>query len=159
MTLALSIASGISGGFIAGLSIWQPVHSLYRDDDHFWEVVPKYPNEYLVGGDEVYDEAKGTFQDIQAALTARRQTIDGDAKKQIDEMVDTIWEESAGGKNEMTRAETKDFITKFVKSTDHRLEVSNAAFEQIFNILDMDKNGCVDQRELKAFITKFTTGQ
>jgi ammonium transporter Rh len=61
VTLAISIVSGISGGFISGLSIWQPVHSLYRDDDHFEGVMEKYPAEYLVGGDEVYDEAKGTF--------------------------------------------------------------------------------------------------
>lgn len=93
VTLAISIIAGISGGFIAGLSIFEPVHGLYRDDDHFYEVVLKYPAEYLVGGDEIYDEAKGTFQDIQAALTARRQMIIGDADKAIDQMVEDIWDE------------------------------------------------------------------
>jgi Ca2+-binding EF-hand superfamily protein len=92
-------------------------------------------------------------------LTARRQTIDGDGQKQIDEMVETIWDESAEGKTEMTRAECKDFITRFVKSTDHRLEVSNTAFEQIFGILDIDHNGAIDKKELKEFITNFTTGK
>jgi hypothetical protein len=62
-------------------------------------------------------------------LTARRQTIDGDGKKQIDDMVETIWDESAQGKSDMSKAECRDFITRFVKSTDHRLEVSNAAFD------------------------------
>jgi hypothetical protein len=55
--------------------------------------------------------------------------IAGDGKKQIEEMVETIWDESAQGKSEMSRSECRDFITRFVKSTDHRLEVSNAAFD------------------------------
>jgi len=62
-------------------------------------------------------------------LTARRQTFEGDGNKQIDEMVEAIWEESSEGKAEMSREECKAFITRFVKSTDHRLEVSNSAFE------------------------------
>jgi len=56
VTLALAIFSGISGGFIASLSIWQPVSVLYRDDDHIHNAAAKYPNIYLVGGDEVQAE-------------------------------------------------------------------------------------------------------
>lgn len=58
----------------------------------------------------------------------------------------------------MDRNDAKIFITKFVKSTDHRLEVSNAAFEQVFNIIDSNKNNIIDKEELKEFIGKFTTG-
>lgn len=58
VTFFISIFAGISGGFISCLSVWQPVNSLYRDDDHILHASAKYPSEYLVGGDEVYEEVK-----------------------------------------------------------------------------------------------------
>ena len=48
-TLGIAVAGGLSGGFIASLQPWHPVHALFRDDDHFWEVVNRYGA--LCGGD------------------------------------------------------------------------------------------------------------
>ena len=121
-------------------------------------MLPKYPAEYLVGGDEVYDEAKGTFFDIQAALTARRQMMEGNGEEAIASMVNDIWDDTCPGKTEMNKDDCREFLTAFVKKTDHRLQVSNAAFNQIFGILDLDNNGSIDQGEMRNFISKFTTG-
>ena len=93
VTLGIALLAGISGGFVCSLSIWQPVHALYRDDDHFFDVVLKYPAEYLVGGDEVYDEARASLKDIQDALTVRRKLMEGHAEEVIDKMVNDIWDE------------------------------------------------------------------
>jgi ammonium transporter Rh len=88
VTLTISILGGISGGYIASMSMWQPVHSLFRDDDHFWEVVPKYPASYLVGGDEVYDEAKASFEQVKNALIKQRKELEvQDGENAIDMLV------------------------------------------------------------------------
>lgn len=51
VTFFFAVFGGLTGGFVASLSIWQPVKSLYRDDDHIVDVAQKYPSEYTVGGD------------------------------------------------------------------------------------------------------------
>ena len=81
MTLGISIAAGASGGFLCKFDFWHPVHALFKDDDHFYEVVEHYPREYLFGGDEVYDEGKANFHDVQHALSACRAQMHGDAEQ------------------------------------------------------------------------------
>ena len=55
VTLGLSIFGGVTGGFLASLQFWQPVHALFKDDDHFDGVVHHYPADYKEGTDEVYE--------------------------------------------------------------------------------------------------------
>ena len=77
ITLGISITAGITGGFICSLSFFQPVHSLFRDDEHFYHSVSKMPKEWLVGGDEDYDLAKATLDEIKTALIARKYMMEG----------------------------------------------------------------------------------
>lgn len=92
-TLAISITAGLTGGWICSLSIWQPPHALFRDDDHFHEMADKYPKSYLVGGDETYEAAKATFDQIRGVLVQKRAEMAGDADRAIDELVNEIWED------------------------------------------------------------------
>lgn len=43
VTLAIAILSGLAGGFLCSMDIFNPVHALFRDDDHFHHVLHKYP--------------------------------------------------------------------------------------------------------------------
>ena len=58
----IAIFSGSLGGFIAGTDFFQPPHSLFRDDDHFYEMKGKYPKSYLKDSDENYEQAKASFE-------------------------------------------------------------------------------------------------
>ena len=143
-TLALAIISGISGGFICSLEIWQPVHSLYRDDDHFWEIIPKYPASYLVGGDEVYDESKSSFANIQSLLIEARKNEKGDPIKAIDILVEEIWQKECEiDQEEMTKKQCHRFLTQYVKKNHHTCETSDSAIDQIFKILDVNGDGLI----------------
>ena len=82
---------------------------MFSDDDHFWEVVPKYPAEYLVGGDEIYDEAKASFQQVRDALIKQRKEMEGtDGENAIEKLVDTIWQQfNEDDQGEMNKMQTK----------------------------------------------------
>lgn len=92
-TLAISILAGLTGGWMCSLSIWQPPHALFRDDDHFHDMAHKYPPSYLIGGDETYEAAKATFGQIKDVLIQKRREISGDADKAVEELVNEIWED------------------------------------------------------------------
>lgn len=53
----------------------------------------KYPPSYLVGGDETYEAAKATFEQIKGVLIQKRKEISGDADKAVEELVNEIWED------------------------------------------------------------------
>lgn len=55
-TLACSILSGWFGGLIVSLSIFNPPEILFKDDEHFEDVVSKYPESYHNIGGEKKDE-------------------------------------------------------------------------------------------------------
>jgi hypothetical protein len=42
VTLGIAILSGIIGGSIASCSLFNPPHALFRDDEHFEEVLKRY---------------------------------------------------------------------------------------------------------------------
>jgi len=55
-TLVIALLAGVTGGWMCSLSIWQPPHALFKDDDHFYHVVQHYPAEWLAEeGDETYE--------------------------------------------------------------------------------------------------------
>jgi ammonium transporter Rh len=64
VTLAISIVSGLSGGFLCSLDFWKPVHALFRDDDHFTHVLEKYPKHYLENVDESIQYGKVAISNI-----------------------------------------------------------------------------------------------
>jgi len=68
LTLAIAIGSGYTGGKLCSLELWNPVHALFRDDDHFHHVLQKYPKEYLEVSDESVAYARESILDIRKIL-------------------------------------------------------------------------------------------
>ena len=58
VTFCIAIASGLTGGFICSMTVWKPVHALFRDDEHFTHVLQQYPRHFLEGCDETSEYAK-----------------------------------------------------------------------------------------------------
>lgn len=61
VTLVISLGSGALSGYIASREIFNPVYALFRDDDHFYDMIHKYPKSYLEGTDEHYHEIKSSL--------------------------------------------------------------------------------------------------
>jgi Ca2+-binding EF-hand superfamily protein len=57
----------------------------------------------------------------------------------------------------MNKVQTKEFLVKFIDKGDHTLELSEAAFNEIFQIIDESKDGLIQREELAEFIKKFTS--
>mgnify|MGYP003753823361 CR=1 FL=1 len=56
VTLGAAILTGWFGGLIAKRGVFNPPEILFKDDDHFHDVVSKYPESYLDIGSEKKDE-------------------------------------------------------------------------------------------------------
>ena len=63
------------------------MHALFRDDDHFYDVIHKYPKSYLKGTDEHYNETKGTIDQIKEFLQ-KQQT---DAAFSFEAIAKKVW--------------------------------------------------------------------
>lgn len=105
VTLGISMVGGLTGGYLASLEIFQPVHTLFSDVDHFEATIEKFPKEYLYGMDESYEETKATFEDVKTALCLRRALYPADNQEQaIAQMTDDIWDAEIGeALDEMTK--------------------------------------------------------
>jgi hypothetical protein len=159
-TLAIAILSGLTGGWMCSLSIWQPPHALFRDDDHFHDMAHKYPASYLVGGDETYEAAKATFDQIKGVLIQKRKEISGDADKAVEELVNEIWEDRGIDPDAaLDKKQTQDFLTEYIQQLDKSVTISQDAFEQIFKLLDENGNEHVSKNEMSNFIKTFTEAQ
>ena len=129
VTCFFAIVGGLTGGYICSRSVFQPVHALYRDDDHMEDIVNKYPAEFLVGGDESYEQAKANFLEIQQVLKDRRQ-LKGDDEDAIKELVEEIWEQEGDEDSEkMSKEQIHSFFVAYLKTNNHKLEMSQQAFD------------------------------
>ena len=52
------------------MDFWNPVHALFRDDDHFYHVDTQYPREYLMRTDESNAYGKEALMKIREILLA-----------------------------------------------------------------------------------------
>ena len=89
VTLVISILSAIIGGWIASWSIFSPPHALYRDDDHFEEVLKRYNIKNLEGNDERLSEALKIFKLVRKYISTK-DSLDHD-KEHLDELVNQAW--------------------------------------------------------------------
>ena len=65
-TLIVAILAGATGGWMCSLSIWQPPHALFKDDDHFVHATHHYDADWLAEeGDETYE---ASFDSIKGFL-------------------------------------------------------------------------------------------
>ena len=135
-TLCISIIAGVSGGFFASMSMFKPSAALFKDDDHIEDVLAKYPKEYMVGGDEVYDETKATLEEVKAALTFRRNLFE-DQVTGMERLVSEVWNETTDGKT-ITENNGMRFFSQLVQKSDCRVEMSKAAYHEIFKAADSD---------------------
>jgi hypothetical protein len=71
VTLAIAILSGLSGGFLCSLDFWNPVHALFRDDDHFYHVIKKYPQHYLENVDEAISYGKVALFNLRDIMISK----------------------------------------------------------------------------------------
>jgi ammonium transporter Rh len=158
ISLAISIVGGLTGGYICSLSIWQPVSTLYHDVEHFEACEDKMPRDHFEGQDETYDHIKASFADIQQALQLRRALYNTESQESaINTMVEDIWAQEIGAaEKEMRKNQCQRFLQGFVKKNNPQMEVSDAAFEEFFEQLDVNKNGRCSKQELGAFLLKFT---
>jgi hypothetical protein len=157
VTLGISIAAGASGGFLCKFDFWHPVHALFKDDDHFYEVVEHYPREYLFGGDEVYDEGKANFHDVQHALSACRAQMHGDAEQIIDKLMLEVWAEECGEVNSGLSFEQAHVVMQaFIHRIDPELEISTAAFDYLLKHIELGSDSLIHREEMATFIKVFT---
>lgn len=91
--MTISCFAGLTGGFIAGLPIFQPPHALFRDDDHFYEMQEKYPKSYLKNCDESYAAAKAGYDQIKQIMKQKTEEMPGDPDQVIEVLVQDIWAE------------------------------------------------------------------
>lgn len=91
ITLVISIVSGGLGGYIVSHEIFQPVHALFRDDDHFYDVIHKYPKSYLHGTDEHYHETKSTLVQIKEFLQKAQAAHKGEEAFSFKAIATKVW--------------------------------------------------------------------
>lgn len=157
ITLGISAFSGITGGFVACLSIWQPVNAMFKDDDHMVNAASKYPSEYLVGTDESIDEIKVTLLQIRNILLLRKSKINADSDYQNDLIVkDILFKHSADGV-QLTKEECYSFLLDFIRQVKRSAELSTAAFDEIYGMIDRDRDGLVSKAELGNFVYLYST--
>ena len=116
------------------------------------------PRDCFEGQDESYDHVKASFADIQEALQLRRALYNSESQEAaINSMVEDIWAQEIGAaEKEMRKNQCQRFLHGFVKKNNPKMEVSEAAFEEFFEQLDVNKNGKCSKDELGAFLLKFT---
>jgi hypothetical protein len=139
VTLLIAIISGITGGWLASREFLQPVHALFRDEDHIEDCMAKYPEDFIIGDcDEQYGHS---FDDIKDSLKKLRAIFSGgdDEEAAMDKLVNKIWSECKNKSSVKTKY-VKKFITAFVKTADHTMVVGNIAFDEIFGQEDMKKD-------------------
>jgi hypothetical protein len=91
ITLVISLLSGALGGYLVSLDIFQPVHALFRDDDHFYDVIHKYPKSYLHGTDEHYHETKSTLVQIKEFLQKAQAAHKGEEAFSFQAIATKVW--------------------------------------------------------------------
>jgi len=85
VTLGIAILSGIIGGWIASCKIFSPPHTLFRDDNHFEEVLKRYSLSYLEGNDERLAEALNVFKIVRKHIIAK-EAVDHD-KPHLEDLI------------------------------------------------------------------------
>lgn len=71
VTFGIAVLSGIIGGSIASCRLFNPPHALYRDDEHFEDVLKRYSLSYLEGNDERLTEALNVFKLVKKHIIAK----------------------------------------------------------------------------------------
>lgn len=112
--MAISIISGLTGGLMASLDCWKPVHALFRDDDHFHDCLQMYPQDYLELSDEAVEYAKEALYEIQDILAAiiPEKCISHDDK--LDWMTTYIYEVHVSHDKELHKSDLLNFFNDFM---------------------------------------------
>ena len=155
-TLALSIVGGLSGGFLVKYGCAQKVSALFRDDDHFHEVLHDYPASFLQGCDETIRYGKEALYRLQDGIV--NILPENEAKSpHIRWLVDNVWFKYAPvNQNKLSKTEVLKFINTFLDDNGDNIEddpylpsannlLEGAVFDALFRRLDKEEKGKVDR--------------
>lgn len=114
MTLAISLVSGLSGGFLCSLDFWKPVHALFRDDDHFVHVLEKYPRDYLENVDESVHYGKVAIGNIQAILIDKIPSNLRSPAQRQGWVGEYVYDKFVGHGGELNKSQLLEFLNDFL---------------------------------------------
>jgi hypothetical protein len=80
----------------------------------------------------------------------------GGEETAISDLVNAIWDEQKISTN-MNKKQCHNFFNTYIRQFDESMELSDEAFEEMFKLLDEDKDELVTKIEMIAFIDKFTS--
>jgi hypothetical protein len=128
--LVISLSSGAIGGYFASFDIFNPVHALFRDDDHFYDVIHKYPKSYLQGTDEHYHETKSTLVQIKEFLQIQQSAHQGDEAFSFKTMASNVWHDHKTAFDaHLNKLQTKKYLNEMLISQDPEFEMTDDVFE------------------------------
>jgi len=90
-------------------------------------------------------------------LQEQRKEMKGDQKKAIENLVNKIWNDAnVASDSFMNKQQVKKFLDDFINNFEEDFKISDDAFDQIFLLIDIDKDEHISRGELTQFITKET---
>lgn len=101
-TLAMSILSGAAGGWICSFPVFQPVHALFRDDDHVFGALLAYPKSFLADGDEAFDAVERIMIKIRRHIHAQK---DENAAWSHEDFFEDVWQRCCGAATELRQGQ------------------------------------------------------
>lgn len=165
-TFCISIAAGLTGGFICSLKIWKPVNALFRDDDHFHDV--SLPKDYVAASDEAIEYARQAMRDVKGLLLAGmpRDCVTKEARMKW--MGENVYDQIAKHDKELNKQEVLAFLNDYLDTGKEKFEdddyseeklASGEVFNKIFQMLDSNANGKVDREEMLDYFYKLVENQ
>jgi hypothetical protein len=156
-TLVLSLATGAFSGFIASREIFNPAYALFRDDDHFYDMMHKYPKSYLVGTDEHYGDIATTIGKIKNFFKKDMAAHSGDKAYCFKTFAEKVWNEhNTAHDDHLNKAKTKIYLTEMCQKMDKEFEMDGNTFDEIFKMIDTNVTHTVDMDEMVVFLENFT---
>lgn len=150
ISLGISLVSGAVGGHIASQNFLDPVHSLFRDDDHMLGAIIAYPKSFLVGGDEAFEEVDRLIRKIQDHLNEKK---DDDAAYNVIDMLEGVWTRSCGDKGYVRRGsnDANKYLTELCTLVNCTGGMNKEAYDQIFGWADTENTGLVEKGSMSMF--------
>ena len=163
VTLAISITSGLAGGFLCSMDCFHPLHALFRDDDHFVHVLQKYPKHYLEISDESVEYAKQALGEIRNALLTSIPANLETKQQKAKWMGENVFAKHARTDQELNKQEVLTFFNEYIEAQKDNFEADDynldgllpgMVFNKIFQSLDTSENGRVSKDEILDYFFK-----
>lgn len=77
---------------------------------------------------------------------------DGTIESKINTIVKEIIYKNSSDGNTLTKDETYNFLIDFIRQVNKSAELSTGAFDELFNLIDTDKDGIISKDEITNFV-------